>query len=68
MAFAGFSDPHKDPSEDDLKLWMFDNSGPSSDLSIAEARYMIAKVADQFCALVDQEKKSVKEHMSNGTK
>ncbi|XP_031620510.1 lysine-specific demethylase 3A isoform X2 [Contarinia nasturtii] len=65
LAIAGFCDPHKDPTEDDLKLWMPDSENPPKDLDLIQARFLLAKVADQFCDLYHQEKMAMPENMSN---
>lgn len=68
LAIAGFSDPHKDPLEDDLKLWMPDETNPPKDLDMQQSRFLLAQVADQFCDLLAQEREAMAEHMSDGTK
>ncbi|GAB0092943.1 lysine-specific demethylase 3A [Sergentomyia squamirostris] len=65
LAIAGFSDPYKDPKEEDLKLWIPDGDSPPSDLDLQVARFTLAYVADQFCDLVQQEKEAMAEHMSD---
>lgn len=65
LAIAGFCDPHKDPTEDDLKLWMPDAENPPKDLDLLQARFLLAKVADQFCDLFVQEKMAMPENMSD---
>lgn len=67
IATAGFSDPNKDPLEDDLKLWMPDDENPAKDLDLRMARYLLAQVGDQFCDLYQQEKDAMSHHMSDGT-
>lgn len=64
MAIAGFCDPHKDPTEDDLKLWVPDADNPPKELNLMQARFLLAKVADQFCDLFHQEKMAIPENMS----
>lgn len=64
LAIAGFCDPHKDPTEDDLKLWTPDAKNPPKDLDLMQARFVLAKVADQFCDLFQQEKIAMTENMS----
>lgn len=66
LAIAGFSDPHKDPTEDDLKLWMPDYDSPPDDLDLAMSRYLLSHVGDQFCDLLQQEKEAMEEHMNKG--
>lgn len=68
LAIAGFSDPIKDASEDDLKLWMPDPDNPPTDLDLAQARFLLAKVADQFCDLFVQEKMAMPENMATDSK
>lgn len=65
MASAGFCDPHKDPTEDDLHLWMPDPDNPPRDLDLIQARFLLAKVADKFCDLFLQEKQAEKEDMAS---
>lgn len=67
IAQAGFSDPNKDPLEDDLKLWMPDDENPAKDLDLRMSRYLLAQVGDQFCDLYQQEKDAMSHHMSDGT-
>lgn len=64
LAIAGFCDPLKDPTEDDLRLWMPDPDNPPRNLDLAQARFLLAKVADQFCDLFVQEKMSTQENMA----
>lgn len=66
LAIAGFSDPHNDPSEDDLKLWMPDADNPPTDLDLHMSRFLLSQVGDQFCDLLQQEKEAMAEHMSDG--
>lgn len=66
LAIAGFSDPHKDPTSDDLRLWMPDVENPPSDLDLNMSRFLLAQVADQFCDLLQQEKEAIAQHMSDG--
>lgn len=65
LAIAGFSDPHKDPTSDDLRLWMPDVENPPSDLDLNMSRFLLAQVADQFCDLLQQEKEAIAQHMSD---
>ncbi|XP_055310781.1 lysine-specific demethylase 3A isoform X2 [Sitodiplosis mosellana] len=65
LAIAGFSDPYKDPTDEDLKLWMPDADNPPKNLDLIQARFLLAKVADQFCDLFFQEKMAMPENMSS---
>lgn len=64
LAISGFSDPNKDPTNDDINLWMPNEDTPPKDLDLSQARFLLEKVADQFCDLFMQEKIATKEHMS----
>ncbi|XP_046386731.1 lysine-specific demethylase 3B-like isoform X4 [Ischnura elegans] len=64
LAMAGFSDPHGDASEDDLKLWLPQSDNPPEDLDIEMSRFLLSQVGDQFCDLVEQEKDAISLHMS----
>lgn len=65
LAIAGFCDPYKDPTDEDLKLWMPNATYPPKDLDLIEARFLLAKVADQFCDLFFQEEMAMPENMSS---
>uniref|UniRef100_A0A1Y1LQ77 [histone H3]-dimethyl-L-lysine(9) demethylase n=2 Tax=Photinus pyralis TaxID=7054 RepID=A0A1Y1LQ77_PHOPY len=64
LAIAGFSDPHKDALEEDLKLWLPSADNPPSDLDLDTSRILLKQVGDQFCDLLVQEKDAYSEHMS----
>lgn len=67
LTVAGFSDPIKDPSNEDNDLWMPNNAKPPADLDLTQARYLLDKVGDQFCELNTQERIAKNnEHMSSG--
>ncbi|KAJ8961960.1 hypothetical protein NQ314_005862 [Rhamnusium bicolor] len=64
LAIAGFSDPHNDALEDDLKLWLPNAESPPSDLDLETSRFLLKQVGDHFCDLLIQEKDAHAEHMS----
>ncbi|KAJ8952881.1 hypothetical protein NQ318_006497 [Aromia moschata] len=64
LAIAGFSDPHKDALEEDLKLWLPNAESPPSDLDLETSRFLLKQVGDHFCDLLVQEKEANAEHMS----
>ncbi|KAJ8884458.1 hypothetical protein PR048_016315 [Dryococelus australis] len=64
LAIAGFSDPHRDASEDDLKLWLPRANSKPSDLDLYVSHFVLAQVGDQFCHVVEQEKECLAVHMS----
>lgn len=66
LAISGFSDPFKDPSPEDTKLWMPDPIKPPVNLDLEMSRFVLTKVGDQFCDLLHQEKQAMSEHMSDG--
>ncbi|KAJ8920426.1 hypothetical protein NQ315_005292 [Exocentrus adspersus] len=65
LAIAGFSDPHKDALEDDLKLWLPSAENPPPDLDLETSRFLLKQVGDHFCDLLVQEKEAYAEHMSD---
>ncbi|VEN64471.1 unnamed protein product [Callosobruchus maculatus] len=64
LAIAGFSDPHKDAMEDDVKLWLPNADTPPGDLDLETSRFLLKQVGDHFCDLLVQEKDANAEHMS----
>ncbi|KAI4459227.1 jmjc domain-containing histone demethylation protein [Holotrichia oblita] len=65
LAIAGFSDPHKDASDDDLKLWLPSAEKPPQDLDLETSRFILKQVGDHFCNLLAQENDAHAEHMSD---
>lgn len=65
LAIAGFSDPHKDAAEEDLKLWLPLSDSPPPDLDLDMSRLLLHQVGDHFCDLLVQEKDALAEHMSD---
>nr|XP_023022841.1 probable JmjC domain-containing histone demethylation protein 2C [Leptinotarsa decemlineata] len=65
LAIAGFSDPHKDALEDDLRLWLPNADTPPPDLDLETSRFLLKQVGDHFCDLLVQEKDANSEHMSD---
>ncbi|CAH0553828.1 unnamed protein product [Brassicogethes aeneus] len=65
LAIAGFSDPHKDALESDLKLWLPNTENPPADLDLETSRFLLKQVGDHFCDLLVQEKEAHAEHMSD---
>lgn len=66
LAIAGFSDPLKDPVEEDINLWMPDDENPPRALQLLQAIYILDQVGDQFCDLISYEKKAKAEHVGEG--
>lgn len=67
MAKAGFSDPHRDASEDDLNIWRPNQQNPPKDLNLEEARFILLQVADHFCNLYSQEHAAYLEYMEKSS-
>ncbi|KAH0808639.1 hypothetical protein GEV33_014154 [Tenebrio molitor] len=65
LAIAGFSDPHKDALEDDLKLWLPNPESPPGDLDLETSRFILKQVGDHFCDLFVQEKEAHAEYVSD---
>ncbi|XP_044761526.1 lysine-specific demethylase 3B isoform X2 [Coccinella septempunctata] len=65
LAIAGFSDPHKNSLEDDIKLWLPNPENPPSDLDLETSKFLLKQVGDHFCDLLVQEKNAVNEHLSD---
>lgn len=55
---AGFCDPTNDPSLDDAKIWKIDLTNLPKSMSIANARYILENVADEFCKLYWEEQET----------
>ncbi|XP_059486049.1 lysine-specific demethylase 3A isoform X2 [Neocloeon triangulifer] len=53
LAIAGFSDPHLDAKEEDVKLWTPDAT--PTDIDPGMAKFLLTEVGDQFCDIVQQE-------------
>lgn len=66
LAVAGFSDPHRDATTEDLKLWSPLNDNPPPDLDLDTSRFLLSQVGDQFCDLLYQEEAAAQIHMSEG--
>ncbi|XP_054265577.1 lysine-specific demethylase 3A-like isoform X2 [Macrosteles quadrilineatus] len=64
LAIAGFSDPNRDATPDDLKLWLPQPEHPPPDLDMDMSRFLLHQVGDQFCDLLQQEKEAISIHMS----
>ncbi|XP_014240695.1 probable JmjC domain-containing histone demethylation protein 2C isoform X3 [Cimex lectularius] len=64
LAIAGFSDPHRDALQDDLKLWLPSEGTSPPGLDVDMSKFLLAQVGDQFCDLLQQEKEAVSVHMS----
>ena len=68
LGTAGFSDPGKDASAEDMKLWEAspreDSTSEYNKEEIEKSKYLINHVGDQLCDLVSQEKQAKNLHMN----
>ncbi|XP_074599516.1 lysine demethylase 3 isoform X2 [Brevipalpus obovatus] len=62
LVILGFSEP-KDASEKDSKIWLPPEK-PCRDLTIDVSKFLLRHVGDQFCDLVQQEKRAKMLHMN----
>ena len=60
----GYLDPVKDPKETDIALWSSDKVNPPKDVDIVKIKYILGLIGDQFCNMVQQERKCLSVHMS----
>ena len=58
---AGFSDPLRDASEEDLKLWLPQPEKASEDLDVEMSLFLLTHVGDQFCLMIQAEKEAKRE-------
>ena len=56
MVVAGYLDPKRDPTEKDLDLWTTNPDRPPS-IELDKVRYTLGLIGDQFCDMVQQERK-----------
>ena len=61
----GYLDPNKDPKESDIALWTPNPKEPPKNVDIAKVKYILGMIGDQFCNMVQQERKCMSLHMSN---
>ena len=63
LMVAGYLDPIKDPKPEDLSLWNPDKENPPTDCDITKSKYILGLIGDQFCQMVQQERKCLTVHM-----
>ena len=60
----GYLDPVKDPTPTDIALWVPDRTKtPDPALDLAKIKYILGLIGDQFCTMVQQERKCFSLHM-----
>ncbi|XP_053960447.1 lysine-specific demethylase 3A-A isoform X1 [Anastrepha ludens] len=69
LLVAGFPNPYKDPTPDDLRIWQPDKlSEPTAGwMDIQVARYILLHAGDQFCYLWQQEAEALRLHENPNT-
>lgn len=67
LAIAGFSDPLKDASEDDLRLWLPQPDKSVQELDVDMSLFLLTHVGDQFCWMVQTEKEAKAEALAAET-
>lgn len=68
LEVAGFLDPTKDPVEVDRNIWspIYEKNNRFKTLSIPDARLILTHVGEQFCQLIQEEKKYFKKYNTEG--
>ena len=63
LMVAGYLDPKNDPKPEDLALWIPDKENPPADCDLEKTKYILGLIGDQFCQMVQQERKCLTVHM-----
>ncbi len=53
----------QDPTPSDIALWTPDPSRPPANVDLAKIKYILGLIGDQFCTMVQQERKCFSLHM-----
>ena len=61
----GYLDPVKDPKQTDIALWSADPAKAPTDVDLVKIKYILGLIGDQFCNMVQQERKCLSLHMSS---
>lgn len=64
ICVAGYLDPHKDPKPADVALWSV-APREKPDIPIDKVKYILGLIGDQFCDMVQQERKCLSLNMSD---
>jgi len=56
---AGFPDPIRDVTPEDLNLWMPNEKSPPSSFDVDVAKKVLVEAGRQFCYLVKEENKAL---------
>ena len=63
LVVAGYLNPQTDPKPDEISLWRPDKNRPPSGFDVAKTKYILSLIGDQFCQMVQQERKCLSIHM-----
>ena len=63
LAVAGYLDPNTDPKPEELRLWNPDKTQPPLGFDVEKTKYILSLIGDQFCQMVQQERRCVTVHM-----
>lgn len=62
LAVSGFSDPKKNPSSADRRLWEANRTSPPTDLDLPTAKFILSKISLQLCNMLSSEMSVWNEH------
>ena len=62
LAVSGFSDPKKNPSAADRRLWEVNRTNPPSDLDLDTAKFILSRISLQLCSMLSSEMSVWNEH------
>lgn len=63
LMVQGYLDPFKDPKPEDLTLWTPNAENPPENCDLEKTKYILGLIGDQFCHMVQQERKCIQVHM-----
>lgn len=63
LVVSGYLDPNSDPQPEELSLWNPDKTRVPSGFDVAKTKYILSLIGDQFCQMVQQERKCLTIHM-----
>ena len=63
LMVQGYLDPFKDPKPEDLELWTPNPQRLPENYSLEKTKYILGLIGDQFCHMVQQERKCMQVHM-----
>ena len=63
LMVQGYLDPVKDPKPEDLTLWVPNPEVVPENCDVEKTKYILGLIGDQFCHMVQQERKCMQVHM-----